>query len=114
MKPKHRDTPSKQPTKNKTDDKKHLTPKKASDSKNRVKESTSRDSLKRKPAESPQQQPKKLKVNKIQKPFIRLLEDVVLVISGIQNPDRASLRTIALSMGAKYKPDWDSTCTHLM
>lgn len=50
----------------------------------------------------------------MQKPFIRLLEDVVLVISGIQNPDRASLRTMAFAMGAKYKPDWDSTCTHLM
>ncbi|KAJ8945094.1 hypothetical protein NQ318_005274 [Aromia moschata] len=48
------------------------------------------------------------------KPFTRLLDDVVLVISGIQNPDRANLRTSALAMGAKYKPDWDTTSTHLI
>lgn len=48
------------------------------------------------------------------KPFSRLLENVVLVISGIQNPDRADLRSKALQMGARYKPDWDSSCTHLM
>ncbi|XP_058450012.1 DNA repair protein XRCC1 [Malaya genurostris] len=48
------------------------------------------------------------------KPFNKLLENVVLVISGIQNPDRASLRSQALSMGAKYKSDWDSSCTHLI
>ncbi|XP_058822954.1 DNA repair protein XRCC1 isoform X2 [Topomyia yanbarensis] len=50
----------------------------------------------------------------IYKPFNKLLENVVLVISGIQNPDRANLRSQALSMGAKYKSDWDSSCTHLI
>lgn len=48
------------------------------------------------------------------KPFIQLLEGVTLVISGIQNPDRGFLRAQALSMGARYKSDWDNTCTHLM
>uniref|UniRef100_A0A182JYQ9 BRCT domain-containing protein n=1 Tax=Anopheles christyi TaxID=43041 RepID=A0A182JYQ9_9DIPT len=48
------------------------------------------------------------------KPFGKLLENVVLVISGIQNPDRANVRNHALAMGAKYKPDWDASCTHLI
>ncbi|XP_052870138.1 DNA repair protein XRCC1 [Anopheles cruzii] len=48
------------------------------------------------------------------KPFYKLLEDVVLVISGIQNPDRGTIRSQALAMGAKYRPDWDSSCTHLI
>lgn len=48
------------------------------------------------------------------KPFNKLLENVVLVISGIQNPDRGNLRSQALAMGAKYKSDWDSSCTHLI
>ncbi|XP_063907222.1 DNA repair protein XRCC1-like isoform X2 [Zophobas morio] len=48
------------------------------------------------------------------KPFTELLRGVTLVISGIQNPDRANLRTLALEMGAKYKSDWDNTCTHLI
>ncbi|XP_050307782.1 DNA repair protein XRCC1 isoform X2 [Anthonomus grandis grandis] len=72
-------------------------------------------SKKRKPKD-PQNsvEPKKSKKIRIKKPFERLLEGVVLVISGIQNPDRANLRTLALSMGAKYRPDWDNTCTHLI
>lgn len=56
---------------------------------------------------------KKMKQN-VTKPFTELLSGVTIVVSGIQNPDRANLRTMALSMGAKYKPDWDNTCTHLM
>lgn len=48
------------------------------------------------------------------KPFKRLLEGVTFVISGYQNPLRASLRTKAIEMGARYKPDWDPSCTHLM
>lgn len=59
--------------------------------------------------------PSKKAKQKVCKPFNELLKGVVIVISGIQNPDRADLRTKALSMGAKYKPDWDdNTCTHLM
>ena len=59
------------------------------------------------------QQPlKKLKL--MGKPFRSLLEGVVLVISGYQNPLRGDLRTKALEMGARYKADWDNTCTHLI
>lgn len=65
-----------------------------------------------------------------------ILEGVVFVISGIQvkcsvlaeilgtslqtryslfqNPERADMRTQGLKMGAKYKPDWDDSCTHLV
>lgn len=50
----------------------------------------------------------------VKKPFNELLQGVTIVISGIQNPMRANLRTMALSMGAKYKADWDAGCTHLM
>ncbi|KAJ8984372.1 hypothetical protein NQ317_003520 [Molorchus minor] len=57
---------------------------------------------------------KKPKKDVPRKPFSRLMEDVTLVISGIQNPDRANLRTSALSMGAKYKPVWENGCTHLI
>lgn len=59
--------------------------------------------------------PRKKVKQKITKPFNELLNGVTIVISGIQNPDRADLRTKALAMGAKYKPDWNNnTCTHLM
>lgn len=57
---------------------------------------------------------KKPKVEKATKPFSELLNGVVFTISGIQNPDRADIRTMALEMGAKYKPDWDGSCTHLV
>lgn len=50
----------------------------------------------------------------LRKPFSHLLEGVSLVISGIQNPDRAMIRSMALNMGAKYEPDWKASCTHLM
>ncbi|GJQ65292.1 hypothetical protein Trydic_g7412 [Trypoxylus dichotomus] len=48
------------------------------------------------------------------RPFYKLLNDVVIVISGIQNPDRANIRSMALAMGATYKANWDATCTHLV
>ena len=48
------------------------------------------------------------------KPFHKLLEGVTFVLSGYQGTERHSLRQKALDMGAKYKPDWDSSCTHLM
>ncbi|XP_017870299.1 PREDICTED: DNA repair protein XRCC1 [Drosophila arizonae] len=47
-------------------------------------------------------------------PFNQLLRGVVLVISGIQNPDRADLRSKAIALGAKYKADWEPGCTHLI
>lgn len=77
-------------------------------------ESSKRESLKRKHDTPPAHKLKKLKQQPVGKPFDKLLEDVVLVISGIQNPERASLRSMALSMGAKYKADWDNNGTHLM
>lgn len=57
---------------------------------------------------------KKPRLETVYKPFNKLLENVVLVISGIQNPERADIRKKALEMGAKYKPDWERSCTHLM
>lgn len=51
---------------------------------------------------------------KATKPLAKLMEGVVFTISGIQNPERADIREKALSMGAKYRPDWDSSCTHLV
>lgn len=48
------------------------------------------------------------------KPFNKLLEDVTFVMSGYQNPERATLRQKALDMGARYKADWDDSCSHLM
>uniref|UniRef100_A0A6B2E738 Putative dna repair protein xrcc1 isoform x1 n=1 Tax=Phlebotomus kandelakii TaxID=1109342 RepID=A0A6B2E738_9DIPT len=47
-------------------------------------------------------------------PFGRLLGGVIYTISGIQNPERGNLRQKATEMGARYKPDWDSSCTHLI
>lgn len=48
------------------------------------------------------------------KPFNKLLEDVTFVMSGYQNPERGILRQKAIDMGARYKADWDDSCTHLM
>lgn len=58
-----------------------------------------------------QDKPKKPKTYK---QFKKLLEGVVLTISGIQNPERSNLRSKALEMGAKYRGDWDGQCTHLI
>lgn len=51
---------------------------------------------------------------KPKKPFNKLLEDVVFVISGFKNPLRGDIRAKAMELGAKYSGDWDSKCTHLM
>lgn len=48
------------------------------------------------------------------KPFNELLSDVVFTISGFVNPERANIRQNGLNMGAKYRKDWDNSCTHLM
>lgn len=51
------------------------------------------------------------------KPFKQLLEGVLFVMSGYQNPLRADIRNKALAMGAKYQPDWiigPDGSTHLM
>ncbi|MCJ8745348.1 hypothetical protein PDJAM_G00129260 [Pangasius djambal] len=47
-------------------------------------------------------------------PFNRIMEGVVFVLSGFQNPFRAELRDKALSMGARYRPDWTPDSTHLI
>ena len=48
------------------------------------------------------------------RPFSRLLEGVVFTISGLQNPLRGQVRQKATDMGAKYRGDWDASCTHLV
>ena len=48
------------------------------------------------------------------KPFDKLMEGVVFVLSGFQNPLRGDLRQMALELGAKYRGDWDNSCTHLV
>ncbi|CAK7356639.1 unnamed protein product [Dovyalis caffra] len=44
----------------------------------------------------------------------KLLEGVVFVLSGFVNPERATLRSQALEMGAEYRPDWTPDCTLLV
>ncbi|KAL4224049.1 positive regulation of DNA ligase [Mactra antiquata] len=48
------------------------------------------------------------------KEFRKLMDKVVFVMSGYQNPYRAELRDRAVAMGATYKPDWGKGCTHLI
>ncbi|CAL1277242.1 unnamed protein product [Larinioides sclopetarius] len=63
-----------------------------------------------KPSTSNNKQGKVLK----RKPFNKIMEKVVFVISGFVNPLRSEIRDKAIEMGAKYKGDWDGTCTHLI
>lgn len=44
----------------------------------------------------------------------KILEGVVVVLSGFQNPFRSELRDKALELGAKYRPDWTPDSTHLI
>ncbi|KAF5302937.1 hypothetical protein FQA39_LY02117 [Lamprigera yunnana] len=76
--------------------------------------STSSASKRKRDEKNSQYLTKKTKSKQQQKPFHKLLEGVTIVISGIQNPERADIRNQALALGAKYKPDWDNTCTHLV
>ncbi|KAL0878411.1 hypothetical protein Bca101_028117 [Brassica carinata] len=46
--------------------------------------------------------------------FSKLLEGVVFVLSGFVNPERSTLRSQALAMGATYQPDWNSDSTLLI
>lgn len=62
----------------------------------------------------PEDTPKKKIKKRLQRPFHQLLNDVVLVISGIQNPDRANIRNMVIGMGGRYKADWDNAGTHLV
>lgn len=101
-----KDTPSTPTAKPKTDDS--------------SKQKTPKNDPPRKRANSDDQSnsQKKVKTDVIKnlkrKPFNKLLEGAVFVISGYQNPFRGELRSKALKMGAKYKADWDDSCTHLM
>ncbi|XP_013772266.1 DNA repair protein XRCC1-like [Limulus polyphemus] len=47
-------------------------------------------------------------------PFNQLMKKVVFVLSGFQNPFRSELRDKACAMGARYKGDWNDSCTHLV
>ena len=58
--------------------------------------------------------PKKPRKQVPDKPFHQLMSGFVFVLSGFQNPKRSQIRDEAIRMGAKYKPDWDRSCTHLM
>ncbi|XP_048224782.1 DNA repair protein XRCC1 isoform X2 [Perognathus longimembris pacificus] len=44
----------------------------------------------------------------------KVLQGVVVVLSGFQNPFRSELRDKALELGAKYRPDWTPDSTHLI
>ncbi|XP_021298733.1 DNA-repair protein XRCC1 isoform X2 [Herrania umbratica] len=46
--------------------------------------------------------------------FSKIMEGVVFVLSGFVNPERSTLRSQALAMGAEYQPDWNSNCTLLV
>ncbi|XP_058074697.1 DNA-repair protein XRCC1 isoform X2 [Magnolia sinica] len=46
--------------------------------------------------------------------FLKLLEGVVVVLSGFVNPERGMLRSQVLEMGGEYRPDWTSDCTLLV
>ncbi|CAA7403073.1 unnamed protein product [Spirodela intermedia] len=48
------------------------------------------------------------------RPFPELLKGVTFVLSGFVNPERSTLRSKALAMGAEYRPDWTSDCTLLV
>ncbi|XP_037676558.1 DNA repair protein XRCC1 isoform X3 [Choloepus didactylus] len=44
----------------------------------------------------------------------KILQGVVVVLSGFQNPFRSELRDKVLELGAKYRPDWTPDSTHLI
>ncbi|XP_070768198.1 DNA repair protein XRCC1 isoform X2 [Enoplosus armatus] len=66
-----------------------------------------------KPEPKPKQQKAKSQTAQ-QVPLNRIMEGVVFVLSGFQNPFRGELREKALDMGAKYRPDWSPDSTHLI
>ncbi|XP_078478751.1 LOW QUALITY PROTEIN: DNA repair protein XRCC1-like [Lampetra planeri] len=72
---------------------------------------------KRESQSKPEAKPKqpKAKAQSVQQvPFKQIMEGVVFVLSGFQNPFRGELREKALDMGAKYRPDWTPDSTHLI
>ncbi|XP_037642102.1 DNA repair protein XRCC1 [Sebastes umbrosus] len=69
---------------------------------------------KRESQSKPEPKAKPQKANVQQVPFKRMMEGVVFVLSGFQNPFRGELREKAMDMGAKYQTDWTATSTHLI
>ncbi|KAL1258549.1 hypothetical protein QQF64_009126, partial [Cirrhinus molitorella] len=78
------------------------------------KTSDKRESPKSKPEPKPKPKPKPKAKSAEPVPFNRILEGVVFVLSGFQNPFRGDLRDKALAMGARYRPDWTPDSTHLI
>uniref|UniRef100_A0A1B0CD96 Putative dna repair protein xrcc1 isoform x2 n=1 Tax=Lutzomyia longipalpis TaxID=7200 RepID=A0A1B0CD96_LUTLO len=62
----------------------------------------------------PKIKPKKPEKRISYQPFSKLLNGVIFTISGIENPEREDLRKKASAMGARYRPVWSSSCTHLI
>lgn len=62
----------------------------------------------------PKAKPQAKSQSEQQVPFKRIMEGVVFVLSGFQNPFRGELREKAVDMGAKYRPDWTPDSTHLI
>lgn len=72
---------------------------------------------KRESQSKPELKPKKQKATSQSAqpvPLKQIMEGVVFVLSGFQNPFRGELREKALDMGAKYRPDWTPDSTHLI
>jgi hypothetical protein len=57
---------------------------------------------------------KKKEIKKDKNPSTLPLSKVILVISGIANPERSTLKDTAISLGAQYRPQWTSDSTHLI
>lgn len=44
----------------------------------------------------------------------QILKGVIFALSGFVNPLRSEIRDTGLKLGAKYRPDWNDECTHLI
>eukprot|EP01080_Neovahlkampfia_damariscottae_P010365 gene10365-2894_t len=65
-----------------------------------------------KPKPKPKTKKKTKTTNKIS--YEDVLKNVIIVISGIQNPEKTNIRELAMEMGSKYRPDWCPEATHLI
>uniref|UniRef100_A0A4W5NTC3 DNA repair protein XRCC1 n=1 Tax=Hucho hucho TaxID=62062 RepID=A0A4W5NTC3_9TELE len=76
---------------------------------------TKKESLS-KPEAKPRPKPSKAQSSSSEAPvpLNKIMEGVVFVLSGFQNPFRGDLRDKALAMGAKYCSDWTPDATHLI
>uniref|UniRef100_A0A673FR62 DNA repair protein XRCC1 n=1 Tax=Sinocyclocheilus rhinocerous TaxID=307959 RepID=A0A673FR62_9TELE len=66
------------------------------------------------PKSKPELKPKPKAKSAEPVPFNRIMEGVVFVLSGFQNPLRGELRDKALALGARYRADWTPDSTHLI